>query len=132
MGAREKRRGKVGERQWRDECRENGYGCFRGAQYAGKAPDGSDPADVVWQIPIHTEVKYCERWPIHDWIAQAQGDGGSAGKPWIIAARRNRAPWMVMMKSDLFFALLRGDYAEASQLAKEAYENETDHSVHGP
>ena len=124
-------KGARGERAWRDECRENGYGCFRGVQHAGRAQDGSNPADTVWEVPLHTEVKHCERWAVHDWIAQAQGDGDAAGKPWIIAAKRNRAPWIVMMRSELFFALLRGDYAEASKLARDAYDTFQDSGLHG-
>lgn len=116
MGKREREKGKRGERMWRDEQRAQGYTSHRGVQYSGKAEDGSDPADTVWNIPIHNEVKNCESWKIRDWITQARADAQRAGKPWIIAATRNNASpkWTVMMDSELFFALLRGDYAEAS------------------
>jgi Holliday junction resolvase len=105
MPINSKQKGARGERAWRDKLREHGYDAHRSCQYSGKSPDGTS-ADVHSELPFHFEVKHCERWPIQDWISQAKSDAQRSGLPWIIAAKRNHAPFTVMMDADTFFAML--------------------------
>lgn len=98
-----KRKGKLGELQWRDELRANGYEARRGQQFAG-SPESPDVVcePLAW---LHMEVKRVERLNLRDAVAQAEGD--AKGKPWIVAHRWNAGPWLVTMRSELFFELVR-------------------------
>jgi hypothetical protein len=100
-------KGKVGEREWRDELRAEGYlkSC-RGQQYSGN----SDSPDVVCPelSGFHFEVKRVEKLNLYNAMAQARRDAGNVKLP-IVAHRRNREPWLVTMDSATFFRLLRGD-----------------------
>jgi Holliday junction resolvase len=101
MNSRNK--GKVGEREFAALLREHGFDARRGQQFAG----GADSPDVVsdalaW---LHVEVKRVQNLNLADACAQAEGD--SAGKPWIVAHRRNHAPWLITMRAEFFFELLR-------------------------
>lgn len=102
MNSRDK--GKRGERLWRDELVAAGYTARRGQQFSGS----NESPDVVcdelnW---MHFEVKFVEKLSLIDACAQAEGDSG--GKPWVVAHKRSHSPWLVTMKSDVFFNLLNG------------------------
>ena len=101
MNSREK--GKRGERQWRDELRANGYAARRGQQFSG-SPESPDVVSEAlgW---LHVEVKRVQNLNLTDACVQAEGDCG--GKPWIVAHRRNHAPWLITMRAELFFELIR-------------------------
>lgn len=98
-----KAKGAAGERQWRDELRAAGFTARRGQQYAG----GNESPDVICEelSGLHMEVKRVESLNLGKAIEQATRD--AAGKPWIVAHRKNHEPWRVTMDSSLFFALLR-------------------------
>ncbi len=108
MNSREK--GKRGERQWRDELRDNGFAARRGQQFSGSAESPDVVCDQLsW---IHFEVKAVERLNIEDAMDQARRDGsGSRTSPKvpIVAHKRNFRPWLVTMDAQTFFRLLRGD-----------------------
>lgn len=100
MNSRDK--GKRGERLLAQVLTDAGFPARRGQQFAG----GSDSPDVVcpdldgW----HIEAKFVESARIRDWLAQAEGDAN--GKPWFIAWKRNRGPWLAVLKlEDLLDAL---------------------------
>lgn len=100
-----KRKGKVGEREFAALLREHGFDARRGVQFSG----GADSPDVVsdaltW---LHFEVKRTQALNLVDACAQAEGDSG--GKPWVVAHRRNHAPWLITMRAETFLRLLRGD-----------------------
>ena len=101
MNSRNK--GKRGERLWRDQLREAGFNARRGQQYAG----GQDSPDVICKelANLHQEVKFGNSIQLPAAVRQAKDD--SAGKPWIVAHKRNNQDWLVTMPSDLFFGLLR-------------------------
>ena len=91
-----------GERLWRDVLREEGFTARRGQQYAG----GTDSPDVLCEdLNLHMEVKCVESLNLTGATEQAARD--SAGKPWIVAHKKNRTPWLVTMNADTFFKLLR-------------------------
>ncbi|MBI5386783.1 MAG: hypothetical protein HZA90_19095 [Verrucomicrobia bacterium] len=102
MNSRDK--GQRGERQWRDELRANGYAARRGQQFCG-SPESPDVVcdDLPW---VHFEVKLVERLNIVEAMEQARRDGG--GKVPIVAHRRNFTPWLITMRAETFFDLLRG------------------------
>lgn len=99
-----RRKGKVGEREFAALLREHGFDARRGQQFSG----GADSPDVMsaalaW---LHIEVKRTQALNLADACAQAEGDAG--GKPWVVAHRRNHAPWMISLKAEVFFKFLRG------------------------
>ena len=103
MNSRNK--GKRGERQWRDELRDNGYPARRGQQFSGSP----DSPDVICEgLPwAHFEVKFVEHLNISSAMAQARRDAG--GKAAFLAHRRNHCPWLVTMDAERFYRLLRCD-----------------------
>ena len=105
-------KGKVGEREFAALLRAEGFDARRGQQFSG----GADSPDVVsdalgW---LHIEVKRTQALNLADACAQAEGDAGRGApagqkKPWIVAHRRNHAPWLVTLTAETFFRLLRGE-----------------------
>jgi hypothetical protein len=98
-----RRKGKVGEREFASLLREHGFDARRGQQFSG----GPESPDVVCDALawLHIEVKRVQNLNLTDACVQAEGD--CAGKPWIVAHRRNHAPWLTTMRADFFFELIR-------------------------
>ena len=86
-------KGKRGELEFAAFLRQHGIDARRGVQYAG----GVDSPDIVSEALawLHIEVKRVEVFNLAKACAQAARD--SAGKPWIVAHRRNRKPWFITM-----------------------------------
>ncbi len=101
MNSRNK--GKVGEREFAALLREHGFDARRGQQFSG-SPDSPDVVSeaLAW---LHVEVKRVQNLNLANACAQAARD--SAGKPWIVAHRRNHAPWFITMDAEFFFELIR-------------------------
>jgi len=101
MNSRNK--GKVGEREFASLLREHGYDARRGQQFSG-SPDSPDVVSdaLAW---LHVEVKRVQNLNLTDACVQAEGDCG--GKPWVVAHRRNHAPWLITMRAEFFFDLIR-------------------------
>lgn len=100
-------KGKRGERQWRDELREAGYGdARRGQQFSG-SPDSPDVIcpSLGW---IHWEVKLVEGLNVEKAMQQSRSDAGT--KTPMLAHRRSHTNWLVTMDASTFFQLLRGDH----------------------
>ncbi len=96
-------KGKRGERDWRDELRAHGYEARRGQQFSG-SPDSPDV--VCPALPgFHFEVKHTERLNVHEAVAQAVNDAGDQVP--VVAHKRNRGGWLVTMRADDWFELLR-------------------------
>jgi len=98
-------KGKVGEREFAALLREHGFDARRGQQFSGspESPDVVSDA-LAW---LHFEVKRVQNLNLADACAQASRD--SAGKPWVVAHRRNHAPWLITMTAETFFNFLRGE-----------------------
>ncbi len=96
-------KGKRGEREFAALLRAQGFDARRGQQYAG----GDESPDIVSHAldALHIEVKRVQHLNLADACAQAKRDGG--GKPWIVAHRRNREPWMITMDDGELYQLLR-------------------------
>lgn len=97
-------KGKRGELEFASLLREHGFDARRGQQFSGspESPDVVSDA-LAW---LHVEVKRVQNLNLADACAQAEGD--AAGKPWIVAHRRNHAPWLITMRAETFFNFLRG------------------------
>jgi Holliday junction resolvase len=116
MNARQK--GARGEREWRDQLRQEGYTARRGQQFAG----GSDSPDVICDElarVVHFEVKRVQSLNIHAAVQQATRDGH--GKAPVVAHRKNGQEWLITMPSWVFFALLRGGVEELHEMANEGW-----------
>jgi hypothetical protein len=98
-----RRKGKIGEREFASLLREHGFDARRGQQFSGspESPDVVSEA-LAW---LHVEVKRVQNLNLSDACAQAEGDAG--GRPWVVAHRRNHAPWLITMRAELFFELVR-------------------------
>lgn len=105
MNSRQK--GKVGELEWSAFLREHGYeGARRGQQFRG----GGDSPDVVGMPGFHNEVKRVEEkaaGSIYDWMAQAVRDAAAGLVP-VVAHRRNRKDWVVIIRAEDFLRLIGG------------------------
>ena len=101
MNSREK--GKVGEREFASLLREHGFDARRGQQFSG-SPDSPDVVSdaLAW---LHFEIKRVQNLNLTDACVQAEGDCG--GKPWVVAHRRNHAPWLITLRAEFFFDLIR-------------------------
>lgn len=95
-------KGKVGERQWRDELRKHGYDARRGQQFSG-SPDSPDVVSEALNW-LHFEVKRVEHLNVQDAVEQAQGDCGQ--KLPVVAHRKNGKDWLVTMDAEVFFWFL--------------------------
>ena len=95
-------KGKRGEREWVNLCKEYGFECRRTSQYCGNTGDASD---VVGIDGIHQEVKRVEKLNIYEAMEQAERD--CAGKVPIVAHRKNGKKWLVTMRAEDWFEFLR-------------------------
>ena len=109
-----KRKGAAGEREFASLCRDNGWMARRGQQFCG----GDESPDVVSNLPFHVEVKRVQKLNLADATAQAEGDCG--GQPWIVAHRRNNAPWLITMRADQWFELVRNATSAETKNTNEA------------
>lgn len=95
MGAKSKRKGKVGEQEAsRELSRLFHVETRRGQQFHGSP----DSPDVVGLPGIHVEVKRTEKLSIYAAIDQAVGDAGE-GIP-LVVHRRNEKPWLAVVRLD--------------------------------
>lgn len=102
-------KGKRGERAWRDVCRAEGYDARRTAQHSG-SPFSPDVQVDGLPIPMHFEVKVGARPRIGDALHQAMRDCDAGAMP-VVASRRDREDWIVSLRAEDFFYLVRG-YSE--------------------
>jgi Holliday junction resolvase len=97
------RKGKEGEREWRDVLKAHGYDAARGRQFSG-SPDSPDVVcpDLEW---LHFEVKRVQHLSIYEAVAQAEQDAGS--KLPIVAHRTNKRQWLITINLETFFYFVR-------------------------
>ena len=98
-------KGARGERQWRDQLREEGYTARRGQQFAG----GTDSPDVVCEELdiLHFEVKCVQALNVDKVMREQAAPDAGANKLPVIAHRKDRSEWLVTMRSSDFFKVLR-------------------------
>lgn len=102
MPINSRNKGKVGEREWSNICKEQGYNTRRGQQFNGA--DGS--ADVIGIDGLHMEIKRVENLNISKAVKQAVSDCRDSEMP-IVAHRKNGEEWLVTMRAEDWFILLR-------------------------
>ncbi len=97
-------KGARGEREWRDQLRNEGFDARRGQQFSG----GADSPDVICDsLPgIHWEVKRVQAGNPYIWMDQAERDAGTEKMP-IVAHKRNGKGWLCVIRAEDLFALLR-------------------------
>ncbi len=97
------RKGKVGELEFSNICKKEGFTkARRSQQYTGINND----ADVVGLPGIHVEVKRVERLNIDKAIEQSIEDSKKEDIP-IVAHRKNRQEWKVTMRLEDWFELYK-------------------------
>lgn len=97
-----KQKGTRGELEFCSFLRDQGFEARRGQQYKG----GGDSPDVVSDLPIHWEVKRTEAFRLWDALAQAKAEAPE-GKVPVVAHRRNRTGWVVVLSAEDFLDTLR-------------------------
>lgn len=97
-----KRKGKEGELEFSNLCKEHGFACRRSQQYAGINND----ADVVGLPGIHIEVKRVERLNVSNAIRQAIENKADDEIP-IVAHRKNYEGWLITMRAEDWFQLYK-------------------------
>ena len=123
MNSRNK--GKVGDLEFAALLRAEGFDARRGQQFTG----GADSPDVVSEALawLHFEIKRVQALNLADACAQAEGD--CQGKPWVVAHRRNHAPWLITMRAEVFFQFLRGtlppDFTNNQPPTETTHENQS-------
>lgn len=110
-------KGKRGEREFAALLREHGYDAIRGRQYQGS----DDSPDVVCRelSGFHFEVKRTEALRLYDAMAQAKADCGNDAAP-VVAHRKNNSPWLIVLRADDFFALVRESASASPAEVREA------------
>lgn len=106
-------KGKRGEREFAALLSEHGFQARRGQQFSG----GADSPNVVSEelAWLHVELKRVQNLNLTDACVQAECDqarpglNGKRKLAWIVAHRRNHAPWLITMRAETFFQLLRGE-----------------------
>lgn len=95
------RKGKAGEREWANYCKQFGFAVRRTQQYAGGTEES---ADCVGLPNIHQEVKRVESLNIYKAIEQAEADSQNK-KICIVVHRKNNKRWLVTMYAEDWFKL---------------------------
>jgi len=109
-------KGKVGEREWRDVLKAEGYEARRGRQFSGSP----ESPDVVSNLPFHFEVKRVEALNINKAMEQAKRDCGKSVP--VVAHRKNKCEWLVTMAAKDWLELVREKHADACAVAPVAGE----------
>lgn len=121
-----RRKGKEGEREWRDVLIAAGFTARRGQQFRG----GADQPDVVCEEldgKFHPEVKFSQDVPkqVYVYMEQAVAERPSSAVPYV-AMRRSRAPWLVVLLASDWVRIM-GVEARLAAAIDEARRLRTEH-----
>ncbi len=101
MGAMQRKKGKVGEREVAKALsRLFGVECRRGQQYSGLGGE-----DVVGLSGVHVECKRVEQLSLYKAIEQATSDAQGDDIP-VVIHRRSKKPWVAIVELDKLPALV--------------------------
>ena len=106
MGASQRRKGAAGEREWVDVLRKQGFP-VEGRQL-GQARDGGGD---VRHKPFLYEVKRYNKIAVRKWLDQAEASvlQYKENEIPVVAMREDgRTEWMVLMRAEDFFNLVKG------------------------
>ncbi len=102
-GRHSRDKGARGERAWGSYLTAQGWPSRRGIQFQGGA--GSPDVQTAME-GVHFEVKNTEQLRIWDAMHQAIDDAGPVLMP-VVAFKRNRHDWLVILTADDFCKLKR-------------------------
>lgn len=107
-----RQKGARGEREFAEVLKKRGYQARRGQQFSG----GKDSPDVKTALDkiIHFEVKRTETLNLYKAMEQAIKDSGKGKLP-IVAHKRNRKNWLIIMEVDSFFKVLESKLVKAKK-----------------
>lgn len=104
MGRASQNKGKRGERELAAIIRSYGFAdARRGQQYCGSSGD----ADVIGIPGVHIECKRVENLRLWDSLDQSIWDAREGEIP-VVAHRKSRKPWVVILQLDDFLRILGG------------------------
>ena len=105
-----KRKGSAGERELCGILQEAGFSsAHRNDQrYVG----GLENPDIALE-GYHVEVKRCEKLSLYEAMAQAERDANGKKTP-IVAHRRNRKPWLVVMRLEDWLKVTHSDTSDTA------------------
>lgn len=104
-----KAKGNAGERELCAILAESGAAQRNDQRYVG----GKDNPDISFQMGgnrFHVECKRVEKFNAYAAMDQAQRDANGHAVP-LVAHRRNRRPWLVVLTLEDFLRLMGGDGA---------------------
>jgi Holliday junction resolvase len=96
-------KGAVGEREWAKVCRDEGFDARRGQQFKGT----KDSPDVVSEdlCMFHAEVKRVQKLNLQ--VAMDKAIQEAEDLIPYVAHRRNHCDWLVTMKAEDWFKMVR-------------------------
>ena len=104
---RSQKKGAAGELELLHLLEARGIDAQRNDQRYIGGLDNPDLAVHIRGQPFHVEVKRREKLALYDALEQAKHDANGHALP-IVAHRRNRKPWCVILTLDDFLNLLQG------------------------
>lgn len=113
MPINSRKKGKVGESEFAKWLTKMGYASKRGQQHKG-GPDSPDVISTDLPVDVHWEVKRRETTDFYGFLAQAAEEAGDDQFP-IVAHRKNRQRWAVIMDAEEFFTMLEGVHMQGYQ-----------------
>lgn len=104
-GRSSQRKGRSGEKEIVSILHDAGYD---DARPGAPVSYGTEPDVVCQSLPIHVEVKRCERVCLPEWFRQSERDSERFGDgvP-SVCFRRSREAWMIVLKLSDFLTLIR-------------------------
>lgn len=105
-----RQKGATGEREYAQHLRDNGFAEARRDGQQGHGGCAEDP-DVRNVPGLHVEVKRVEAGNPYVWLDQSIRDAGTSGRTPIVAHRRNRHDWIVVLRSSDFLKIYQSHLA---------------------
>lgn len=97
-------KGKVGEREFAAFLSERGWAARRGQQHKGGGDSPDVTCEALTAAGFHPEVKRVETLSLYKAMEQATRDAGDRVP--LVAHRRNRKPWLIVLHAEDFLKLL--------------------------
>jgi len=103
MPINSKQKGKRGELDFVNLCKDYGINAQRGQQFKGT----KDSPDIIWDLPFHCEIKFTETLNPYKFYEQACNDCGD--KIPIVAFRKKRKKWLITLSAKDFLKIALGE-----------------------
>lgn len=100
-----KSKGTRGEHEIEKILQDRGIRAYRNDQIFKGGKGNPDVSAELAGIPLHIEVKRCERLNVPEAMHQAERDAAENTLP-VVAHRRNREKWMITVRLDDLLDLL--------------------------